>query len=79
MKKFLYVPEFQVKESIDYDVLDFQFWSSSERKTKQLPKLHKHTSGSGLANLENIVTLLRKTLLTEYDSLPTSVVARIHR
>jgi len=32
MKKFLYVPEFRVKESVQYDVLDFQFWSSSERK-----------------------------------------------
>lgn len=74
------MPEFRVKESVDYDVLDFQFWSSSERKRKQLPRLYKHTSGGkSLANLENIVTLLRKTLLTEYDALPTSVVARIRR
>jgi hypothetical protein len=27
------VPEFQVKESVDYDVLHFQFWSSSEPLT----------------------------------------------
>jgi hypothetical protein len=80
MKKFLSVPEFQVKESVDYVVLDFKFLSSSKRKRKQLPRPYKHTSGSKrLANLKNIATLLRKTLLTKYVALPTSVVPRIHR
>jgi hypothetical protein len=77
-KKFPYVPEFQFEESVDYEVLDFQFWSCSERKRKQLPRLYKHTSGrKNLANLENIVTHFYARRCSQYNALPTSVVAHV--